>query len=769
MGSRYDKASSSWSERIAEEIDQRRRTRSARRTEHKRAAKELEVQGNRFLEAGNYNKAIERFEAALKSFGSRDPLWLNITKAHIRLKNWSDAEVAATCALKYNPRRTEARYLRGVARKELGRYTAAIGDLEAVEYESAEFFDARKALEDAKRECPPSQYPATANDLWPSIKHEAIDETEPDSDTSDCLHIGDYEPCQRYNHKTCPFGTRCYHSHAPDERSWRDERGKNVCIHFLMGYCRFSDGRCKYTHVEDYLPTSGWWSRPDRVDYVWARFQVADRHDRSKPKTLIRQILHGPLPTWFWKDDDAESDSDRSESKSSWAPDLAPVTPPPTQHFILVLVLERVDDFLEDYSHLVSALKSEVKVIIASDSAAALSHIESPSCVGIFVGDVGITRHDNRALLAKFVSYVKKGGTGVVGATFGTFVSDKDAQAFFNDALGLTWKLGSYFRTTFFLNAPNDIVQLNPSLPTSYSMKALHLSGLKPGEAVYHQPDEDEAPVVSTTVGEGRLAYIGDVNGEVGATKTVLALLGLLDSPHPPLTPTPIATEPAQVDLHSFAKPKGASKPFIMILSQGWEESFEAHCSELFSLLKEKVEVLHGLSIDRVLDLLPSPGLTGIFVTSPHILEKENSPLVPALGAYIKSGGILVFGGLFSARVRYDKFTDFIRNLSGFSWSIAANTSSSLAPNGKHALSTKSATLPQNLHTKAIFISGITPDMALYLPVKGEQYYEPLDQASMAPIVYAKCGGGWLGIVGDVNWGKENAQIVLAMLGLKEH
>ena len=58
-------------------------------------------------------------------------------------------------------------------------------------------------------------YPGYSESPWASYS---------DSDTPDCRHKGiNKVPCRFYNHGGCNKGTACKYSHAPDEKSVRDE------------------------------------------------------------------------------------------------------------------------------------------------------------------------------------------------------------------------------------------------------------------------------------------------------------------------------------------------------------------------------------------------------------------------------------------------------------------------------------------------------------------------------------------------------------------
>ncbi|KAK0458366.1 uncharacterized protein EV420DRAFT_394466 [Desarmillaria tabescens] len=69
-------------------------------------------------------------------------------------------------------------------------------------------------------------------------------------------HTGNGVACWYYNHDTCSRGTNCEYSHAADIRSVRDSRGKNVCLHYLQGYCMFGDHPCRYSHDRRFLSSN---------------------------------------------------------------------------------------------------------------------------------------------------------------------------------------------------------------------------------------------------------------------------------------------------------------------------------------------------------------------------------------------------------------------------------------------------------------------------------------------------------------------------------
>lgn len=57
---------------------------------------------------------------------------------------------------------------------------------------------------------------------YPQYDDDAL-EVDSLSNTSDCNHRGNGVPCRFYNREGCAKGTLCTFSHAPDEKSVRDE------------------------------------------------------------------------------------------------------------------------------------------------------------------------------------------------------------------------------------------------------------------------------------------------------------------------------------------------------------------------------------------------------------------------------------------------------------------------------------------------------------------------------------------------------------------
>jgi hypothetical protein len=210
--------------------------------------------------------------------------------------------------------------------------------------------------------------------------------------------------------------------------------------------------------------------------------------------------------------------------------------------FVLLLSLSNPDLLASTNEHFISALRSKVRVIQALDARKALQHLADTNLKSVFLADEGIIESKNSEVLSSLIGWVNAGGIAVVGSLFPSLTNRSEFDRFFK-RWGLPWKMGNYHRTTFVLNP--SVPQLSShsaNLTTSYSMKAVHLKGVK-AEDILYAPAEDSrvesrvfapspvdlshVPAAYTRIGDGFLGYIGDVNAEEESTGVILAMLRL--------------------------------------------------------------------------------------------------------------------------------------------------------------------------------------------------------------------------------------------------
>ncbi|KAI1839426.1 hypothetical protein JX266_014363 [Neoarthrinium moseri] len=161
---------------------------------------------------------------------------------------------------------------------------------------------------------------------------------------------------------------------------------------------------------------------------------------------------------------------------------------------------------------------------------------------GILVADPSIVGTKYNELSRALTTYVKNGGTVVLGGVFSALIRPNDLGRYMHDKWELPWKSGSYHRTTLFLNQ-EELRRPEYGLLPSYSQKAVFLKHVDPALAWYAASDHSavessvplplseidllETPVAFANIEDGNLGYVGDVNGEEGTKLVVLKMFGL--------------------------------------------------------------------------------------------------------------------------------------------------------------------------------------------------------------------------------------------------
>ncbi|KAF8643574.1 hypothetical protein AX16_008962 [Volvariella volvacea WC 439] len=686
---------------------------------------ELRAKGNAFFKEGNYAKAIKLYRLSLRcAVSSKDLIYSNMAAAFLKLCSYKEAAEAATNALRYNPTASKPRYRRAVARRNLGQSKGALIDLTVILTIEPNCPDAQAEL---NKVIELSQDGSNVRDAhktdeqleYPVFNASPMSDSDIESDSSDCRHSGNGIPCRYYNRRACNKGKDCLYSHAPDQKSIRDRLGRNVCLYHIVSDCKFGEEKCSYSHSMEYLPKKGWWNnlQGNRDFRVFIECAILDHFPITR--TLARKVaLYGlELKDVMDIGDGEESDdtSDGEEWEGSDPPmdrEIAPVVealrqrpnitityesaaplyarggpmpPPPSQQitdrFILLLTIEDHRVFYNVHRHLLYALQERIRVEAAHTKAKALKLLSSTHLAGVIVGDAGIARPKGVNVLAKLVEYVKGGGKVVLSGGFANFVNAEETAGVFRQ-FGLSWKKGSYYRTTVVPNSQNPIVRDNPSLDDRFSMKAGLVTSISPGDAFY-MPNEqsllesfvypptpitnlDEAPSVGRKIGEGYLGFVGDANGETGATKIFLAMLGLLDTIttfHSPTRDSPSISPGQSRDTETEPDPVQTqeARRSVLIMSFKSKDVTERAFAPILSALNARAEVLHDLPNDHVLELLGSSNLGGLIITNCALMDEENAELLSAIVGWTKAGGRVILVGFLSNLDRTELLPAFFR------------------------------------------------------------------------------------------------------------
>ncbi|CDO77835.1 hypothetical protein BN946_scf184714.g10 [Trametes cinnabarina] len=277
------------------EVAARAAQRAKAREEKARKAEALKEEGNALFKNGDWAEAAEKYREAALIAGPQPVYMSNLAAALLKLELWDLAESAASRALIYDPKHLKARFRRAVARKELHTFDEAETDLQHILSEDPTNASARAELAEVARLR--RIYPCEEGcpELDEVLEGEAF-ELEDESDSEDFRHTGNHIPCKHYNHEGCTRGTRCRFNHAPDAKSVRDELGRNVCIYWLLGDCRFGDERCVYAHDRTYLPERGWWNDKERYPDIRKEGSATLGNNRRRSRAALKRLVETLKP-----------------------------------------------------------------------------------------------------------------------------------------------------------------------------------------------------------------------------------------------------------------------------------------------------------------------------------------------------------------------------------------------------------------------------------------------------------------------------------------
>ncbi|KAM5541571.1 hypothetical protein V8D89_004761 [Ganoderma adspersum] len=231
------------------EVVVRAEARAKIREEKRTRADALKDEGNELFGQRKWAEVAEKYRTAALLAGPHLVYVANLAVCLLKMELWEIAESAATRALVHDPRHVKALYRRALARRGLERFKDALTETVRARDPNATWLDDPSVRARRDEEIPM--------------------EVEDGSDSEDFAHTGIGLACKDYNtsDKGCRNGASCRSSHAPDLKSVRDELGRNVCVYWLLGNCRFDAAdKCIYAHDMTYLPERRWWTDAARLD-----------------------------------------------------------------------------------------------------------------------------------------------------------------------------------------------------------------------------------------------------------------------------------------------------------------------------------------------------------------------------------------------------------------------------------------------------------------------------------------------------------------------
>jgi hypothetical protein len=158
-------------------------------------------------------------------------------------------------------------------------------------------------------------------------------------------------------------------------------------------------------------------------------------------------------------------------------------------------------------------------------------------------------------------------------------------------------------------------------------------------------------------------------------------------------------------------------------------------------------------------------------VTDPGIIKSRNVAVSQKLANYVRNGGTLVLGGLFSAQIRPNDLGRYMREKWDLPWEAGSYYRTTIFLNRAVVNRPTSGLLSSYSH-KAVFLKHVDPNMAWYVATDRSviESLVPLPGPGIELLetstAFARLGNGWIGYVGDVNGEEGTTAVVLEMLGL---
>ncbi|TDL23900.1 hypothetical protein BD410DRAFT_786568 [Rickenella mellea] len=268
----------------------RAKRRAAKAAEKDQQAEELKEKGNGYFHRKDYTTAVHYYTLAAQINGGQPACYMsNMAAAQLKLENFEEAEEAAHTALFYDSKSLKARYRRGLARKGNNLLHGAIIDFETVLAQDPANADALSQLTITRELFESGEGDETGYDTegeqFPPLDAEKW-EIDTESDSSDYQHDGNGIPCRFYNRDGCNKGNGplgCKYRHSPDEKSSRDKLGRNVCLYYTIGICKFGDEKCNYAHDLTYLDAKRVMDEDQKAAVVKCLSDVKDTSRSLRP------------------------------------------------------------------------------------------------------------------------------------------------------------------------------------------------------------------------------------------------------------------------------------------------------------------------------------------------------------------------------------------------------------------------------------------------------------------------------------------------------
>lgn len=215
------------------------------------------------------------------------------------------------------------------------------------------------------------------------------------------------------------------------------------------------------------------------------------------------------------------------------------------------------------------------------------------------------------------------------------------------------------------------------------------------------------------------------------------------------------------------------SRPLIVILALNKEEFYNDLYADFNKLLKTHANVEYATTPDEARAFFNCSGInkpTAILSADESLTPSTRLTLAQEAASYVRSGGTLVFMGLFSSFTRPSDM-ELLFSKFGLPWASGDYHRTTFALNPAMKLLDTSG-LAQSCSQKALHVRNVQHGDAVYLPSSESRTESavflprPVADRTQTPAAFASVGEGKVGYVGDVNNEDDTTAVVLRMCGL---
>ena len=208
---------------------------------------------------------------------------------------------------------------------------------------------------------------------------------------------------------------------------------------------------------------------------------------------------------------------------------------------VAILCLEQYQLFSAVYGPHLHILATRLQISEATTLAQARRYLSSTvRPQAIIVADAFTTNPAYRDILFQLVDYAWAGGTVIYAGLVGCFTRPIDLNAAFQHVWGVPWRSSSFYQQAFSLNPSAKCISTDPKhVSHAYTMRARFVSKVELKDALYLEPlnvrrveletgeqgqPTYETPAAFAPIGYGYFGFVGDVDGEEGTIKLLLAM-----------------------------------------------------------------------------------------------------------------------------------------------------------------------------------------------------------------------------------------------------